>query len=422
MKKTLAVSVVAIMALTAMLPAVSATAPQKAIADPPYEGGKTPGPALVHGSLTHALDPPGGGGATNNPVKIAAMWETSGTPLDDDPCKDGTQVDPPMEYQGWTEVCFFVAVFDLDNFYGQGINDINTVKIELFHPENAGDDNCVEPGDGSLKVDLVLDPMGNTEGLNAFLAAHSVEDVNNHIICYYNEFDYSSVYHEWNESHIIIYKICYDMYYHQPAGWYHAIATATDNGATSDTQENWWEYVEGLGYELDFDTIDWGTLTNVNQWYWKDGDWEFNAGDGYPTIRNIGNWDVKIGVAFDNWNFGTSTYSSGTHPDVMFDVRIGDKNPAAAKYNESWYEHTGQEMWPDGTIYSPIPIDNKVCSDPYAYSGPRDNVLLLCNTTKINFGIYIYKFTHGEDSYGGDILLYALDPEYYPDPHTPCGP
>ena len=104
----------------------------------------------------------------------------------------------------------------------------------------------------------------------------------------------------------------------------------------------------------------------------------------------------------------------------MFDVRIGDKNPDAAKYNESWYEHTDIKMWPDGTIYEPIPIDNKVCCDPYSYDGPRDNVLLLCNTTKINFGIYIYKFTHGEGKYYGDILMYALDPGYYPDEHTPC--
>jgi hypothetical protein len=111
MKKLLAIIVFAIMISVAIPPAVSGDG------------------AYVPGYITYN---PGGGGNVE-PATIVAIWETNGDfSLDDDHYSPGCQIDPPLYYNGYSDVWVYVAIYDPDN----DIQYNTQIKIDISWPDN----------------------------------------------------------------------------------------------------------------------------------------------------------------------------------------------------------------------------------------------------------------------------------------------
>ena len=346
MKKALIITVIAIMVLVAISPAVSSDIP---------------------GSITYN---PGGGNV--EPVKILAIWETNGDySLDDDHYSPGCQVDPPLYYKGYSDVWVYVAIYDPDD----DIQYNTQIKIDISWPNNDIPDRP-ELGDGSKAYDN-LEPVLDATWDEYQAAANIDYGSNWPFICYYNQANdaedpdgYDYVYWQYYESNVKFKKARYDLYYHDPAGWYDAEVTI--QGSYTDFQYNYFEYVYALKIDPDFYCLDWGGEHELFVWHKYDGNWDWNDYEypALPTLRNIGNWDTELGCHFSNGDFAPQ--------DVLFDWRAGDSHPDSDYYNPTYSEKNGiPGMIPCIWDYIPLPIDN----DPWL--GPDteyDDVLLKCHT------------------------------------------
>lgn len=406
------------MALTSVLPMTTASDPScgnDAIAWWPDEGGATPQNAEATGAVTYDTEGGGEGGqGTDAPLKILAIWETGEGYLDADEYQYGCQIDPPMAYQGWTTVKIFVAIEDPDGV----LPSENSVKIDVSWPMN--DYCCYDPdyGDGTIpsKWDNI-EPVNDGTWTFDYLPAHYIDYYT--FICYYNGandgidlegYDYL----EWayGEGNLIIKWVEIELYYHDPAGWYDVHVAV--QGPSVDQQMNYFEYDMGIGVEIDFDYLDWGSKVDINKWYDYDGNEAFDPdeenylGKQRPTVRNIGNWDAELGVRFGNGDFDPNY--------VLFDARIGYANPEAPGYNPSIAEDQDLAGLLPNIDYSPFPINNY---DELGYDC-RNDVVLKCHTYKMDFYLNPLQWNLGEGLYEFPIYIFVNPPTCESSPGFPC--
>ena len=106
----------------------------------------------------------------------------------------------------------------------------------------------------------------------------------------------------------------------EPAGDYLVQVTAVDKGGlVSDPLENNFTYLTSLGFEIDFNSVNYGEVL-YNTKKVVAGDKTFTpGGDERPTIRNLSNRRVKVGIAQDD--MGLCENAGLEH--VTFDARVG---------------------------------------------------------------------------------------------------
>jgi hypothetical protein len=110
----------------------------------------------VSSSIDGSIEYNANGGGTSIPIKILAIWETNGDySLDDDYYSPGCQIDPPLEYNSYSDVWVYVAVLDLNE--PLEVTDTDQVKIDISWPDNDIYDRP-ELGDGSKAADN-LEPV-----------------------------------------------------------------------------------------------------------------------------------------------------------------------------------------------------------------------------------------------------------------------
>ena len=335
--------------------------------------------------------------------------------VDADLTEEGTQIDTLFEYQGWTWVGYYVVVYDSDSN-----DEINQVAVDVYHPDGElswNDYNYGQPrlGDCSFKYDVVLQKVNKFEYIDFLEFVHS-QEINGNDIIKYNEVD-----HVWNVgSEPDQYATQFDeviaellnceaelyygrskLHYCQPAGYYQVHAKAHDIHGGLGTLDNCMEYTLGVGIETDFSSIDFGS-TRFDQLKWLHGDWIW--GNDQPTIRNIGNWDTKISVEFDDLGMGKSDLDGDGEPDdwnVVYDARMGDAF-GAPKGNKSYEEKNNKFIEPFEDSIIPVDQWYRVDSEP---------VLRKCNTSKISFGILIRKILPYQE-YTGTMTLSVNVPRY----------
>jgi hypothetical protein len=184
--------------------------------------------------------------------------------------------------------------------------------------------------------------------------------------------------HELQQGNAYVYKGCVELHYHQPAGLYRVEVIAHDDDNNwAIPLENHFEYFPLTKAEIDFSTVNYGSV-EVSQNKWAPGNnvWD----DGIPSVRNVGNTDLKLTVEQDDMGIG----QSGSPPvwDVVFDARIGV-----------------------GDYYAEPPEDlpgMSVTYDPFTMVEIPD-VLHLCNTHKMDFSIHVKKATL--PSYTGTMTI-----------------
>jgi len=366
-----------------------------------------PAVSSIDGEIVYNPD----GGGNTEPVKILAIWETNGDyDLDDDYYSPGCQIDPPLVYDCYSDVWVYVAVLDLND--PPEITDTDQIKIDISWPENNIGGRS-DLGMGGKAWDN-LEPVYYATW-QEYVDAHNIDYGSNWpFICYFNqandeEYPDGYDYVEWQyfESNVIFFKAKYSLYYHDPAGWYDADVTI--QASTYDNQKNYFEYVYTLCLDPDFEYVNWGGQHLINTWHAKDGNWDWSYLDGYPTIRNVGNWDTEVGCHFTPGDFATE--------DVYYDIRAGDSNPQSAKYNPTYCEENDiPGMIPCNWDYYPIPINNDYWLDSEEYN----DVLLKCHTMKLDFYIFVMQWTNGPGPYSFDIDLFTMDPDWTPAPGYPC--
>jgi hypothetical protein len=158
MKKSIGV-LIAVMFLVSLMPAVSS----------------------IDGTINYNPD----GGGNTIPVKILAIWETNGDDytLDDDYYSPGCQIDPPLEYNAYSEVWVYVAVLDLND--PMEITDTDQIKIDISWPENYID-NREDLGIGGKAWDN-LEPVYFATWAEYEMADSIDYGSNWPFICYYNQ-------------------------------------------------------------------------------------------------------------------------------------------------------------------------------------------------------------------------------------------
>jgi hypothetical protein len=406
MKKILSILIVSIMAISLIIPTVSADPPRFGY-DDEYPGGKTPQNATAEGKITYTI------GSGGNPADIAAIWETVDDDptktLDDDETKDGCQVNPPMRFNQYRDVWVYIAIYDPDG----DITDNSDIKIDISWPDNELTERL---GLSGWAVEN-LHPSNATKA--EFDAAHAIDGApNDYFICYYNGFDYDLISDEYSQENIVFKKVQWNIFYHWPAGWYDANVTIQGSN-TFQQRTNYFEYALGLGIEIDFDSIDWGQKNDNGQWYKKDGNWVWDniANDpDYPTIRAIGNWDNELGIHFTNGSF----WWDGTHDDVYFDVRVGNSLPGDPKYNKSYREEHSLFGLEPCTYYSPLPIDNSHLNSAPPEVNNFNDTLLKCHMAKLDFYLYPKQWSNGPGEYIFDIEIFVDVPDWMPIQRHPC--
>ena len=408
--------------------------------------------------MTVDFQPASGGGTGNNNPVIKAKFEVSegiydpGVPLgfrnhehtptpaapyriDDDWLLNGTQVDPPMIFDGETWVGYYMFAFDPD-----GNQELNQAYLDVYHPTPTSPLNQI--GDGSFKYNIIMQEIPVTQMLLDFIYNVSFDaeaSGDNNIICYGNMgteglYNWTDLWHELLNGQLKMYYAHKTVHYCQPAGYYRVEAKMFDIHGGSDMLVNWFEYVLGIGIETDFDELNFGEA-RMSTWKWIFGDWFFGTPE--PTIRSIGNWDVNISLLFDDFGMGGSDNQGTWEWNVVFDVRLGDTFGVHA--NRSHIEKStdingGPEydnsIWPDNQVTLPSDWDPRMLYPTGSADIIEDDYFTKCNTSKISFGIHIRKQlpygVYGENGIGDDDNYMTLG-VHLPDhiyefwPYLPCG-
>jgi hypothetical protein len=463
MKKILAIMVVLFMAMTAMVPLISANGGYGGYAiNDVWDGQKTGQTYEAEGWINvvtsngETPSPDQGSGASQmdaDDIKIVALWETkadnyndedpdamANTDLDDCPLtNDWCQVDPPMTFDAYTKVRAWVAL-DVPNHITDPFDEeeLDMIKFSRSWPNNElvelpeTDELLLGLGDGSYDGPTeenkykTMPPtdLGNWEDYDR---AAMLDTIGHDFISYFFDIptnydsEYDWLYYLNSEDRLVIVYKEFELYYHDPAGWYD-IEVTYQNG-NWQTVMNYFEYVMGIGIETDFEILNWGDMDgdDLHKWFVYHGDdiFDKNEYDGTPysekpTIRSIGNWDAVLGVLFTQGTFKNNE-------DVRFNIRVGKSNDGNPMYYDAddgvdledtssyFYDKVNRPGIKPGELCTPLWDDN---SEEIG-NNIRDNVLLKCHTEKLDFYVNPHQWNELQ-MHKFDIILSVHPPSYEP--------
>jgi len=272
----------------------------------------------------------------------------------------------PSGERDWIWACVVVA--DADNR-----DTIEDVFIDLYHPDDSfkyqshgyiladwdeGTDRWMPQQDRIIRH--CLDPASRA---NLITSGERAE-------IEYNTFDQPY----WH-----VYKVFLPMYYHQPCGEYDAWAYTVDSTSRISTPlVEPFDWVCGTYLELDFDTVNFGTI-QPGAWKWAPGDTDMQTPDK-PTLKNEGNTEIYVGLEFSEF------VGQDSLPNKVirkFDAQL--RNLGTNNYKSIPGEHL--EFLADQFVEFTYPIS-------------------LCRQEKIDFSIHADVGTV-PDNYAGDITVFA---------------
>jgi len=289
-------------------------------------------------------------GGGNIPT-VKAKWEQDLTPSleDGDPTHAvaGGQFLPPCSYKGIKTVEYFAVVNDTEDN-----GDVKIVSADVYHP------------DGSFKYQIILAPLDRVTGLAKLDAAQSAG-----LITFGAGFSFTEVRFEVDKQTAKVWYGKADLDYHQMGGDYKVKVMAIDNNDNPSVPlNNTFNYVPTNCFEIDFTSVNYGSVS-ISKRKVIAGDTNFGTAD-FPTVRNIGNTDIKIKVKQDDMGFGKD---SNNNWNVQYDAKINSSS--ASVYYDPYVETT-------------IPF-----------------VLKRCNTDEIDFSILVKK---GLGSHSGTMTLSSI--------------
>ena len=312
--------------------------------------------AVAQDVTTTASVASGGGSA---PI-VLAKWETdtstSGEDGDTGHATPGSQFLPPIVYGGKKTINYYSVIYDEEEN-----GNVNIVAWDVYYPEECW-------GNGSFIYQVMGTQLSQAEGESFFQEA-----MENGLLKVGNYEDANTIFTEYiQKGTAAVWYGQADLYPCSPAGSYVVEANAVDhNNNWAEPLYNTFTYVPVAAFEIDFNTVDYGTL-NLKVPKWVAGNTIFKVNDGRPTVRNIGNTFIQMTVAQDDMQFGNSL--------------------------DGWNVEWGARMGND--------INNAVYYGPYEEPVTLPNYLEICEWDELDFYINALKGTPGEKT--GTMTLGAV--------------
>ena len=350
------------------------------------------GPAVAQATITTGLTRGLGGG--DSPI-VKVKWEMHapyasllGTDDSEDP---GAQFYPPGVWDASMNYSVCAIVTDPD-----GVANIDGVYVDIyypegiaFHPEDGDHPDVVGGGDGSPD-DYGLSGCGafieenellrlpKMDGYNLFCS--TIRYYNSNLPTFFDTYDYDEICGATGElMKEEAYVYCDDktLTWEDPAGTYRvevfALDTTGNFSYTSTPDYNEFEYLPLVGYEVDFDQINYGqVMLNSHKIISGDLTWDDGTGPNPASVRNIGNTRLYMWVEQDDMGLG----STGIDWNVQYDARVGN-----------------EEL--DWVVYDPEDVVK------------LEDILDLSEMEEMDFSIKIFKFPSTETGYSGDLELSA---------------
>lgn len=190
---------------------------------------------------------------------------------------------------------------------------------------------------------------------------------------------------ELMENHAFVYCGNTSLYYEDPAGDYEIVVKAQTKDGQTDVEENILTYLPLQSFDVDFrDGINYGKIDMTNQWYGAgdgitaSGDKTF--GNARPTLRNLGNVRLYIGVQQDDMKFGTTNGVSNIH----YRARIGNSDADWFSYDPNM---NGDIAW-------------------------LEDILDLSEDEKIDFNVMISQWPSTSSTWNGSMILTSQQAEF----------
>ncbi|CVK31887.1 conserved exported protein of unknown function [Methanoculleus bourgensis] len=307
-------------------------------------------------------------GGGNVPI-VLCKWEADTTASweDGDPTHalPGSQFLPPVTYEAKKPIQYFAVVFDHEDN-----GNVNVVAWDVYHPQDdwvpAEYRESGPLGDGFKYQVMGTKITNKTASVALFQRA-----MNAGLLTIDEDFNATTILTQYLEKGTAALWVgTADIDYQQPAGNYRVEANAIDfNNNWAVPLENTFLYVPVAAFELDFNTVNYGSV-NINTHKWVAGDVDFGTAD-WPTIRNIGNTHLQVTVQQDDMGLGESL--SGWN--VQWDARLGNDDANTKVYK------------PFEAVTLPNPLE-------------------LCDIDELDFSIQVFKGTTGEKT--GTMTLGAV--------------
>ena len=427
MKKLIAITLMAALAVMTVGPALTAAG--------------TPDPSIVGTGLTI-------GTAGGDRPFVKAKWEMKGKCFDasgatynacsgvgeglDDSDAPGSQFNAPGTWGADMNYTVCAIASDLN-----GVADIDGVYADIYYPllspmhisEDPNEIDAPSGGCGAFIEENTLIQLSKDQGIQLVCDSIKngnpnlpvIETGNSAMFANLGEF-YQDVCDPSTGQLVqeLAYVYCDDksISWEHPAGNYRVEVTAHDAYGPGEILENHFTYMAFTGFEVDFDSITYKNVTKDirnqvpgdrnfgytpglctsygddttclnNSCYWYDG--ACHAGDGKPTVRNLGNTRLNMLVAQDDMGFGQSS----SVWNVQYDARVGT-------LAGDWHN-----------LYNPFKYQSDP-GDPTGIEAAGDyaelyEILDLSETEKMDFVILVHKWEHGidETAYTGTIWLDA---------------
>ncbi len=337
-------------------------------------------------------------GAGNAPV-IKAKWEmlpredwkdtcddcddVSGTAVKaDESCYDGAQFWPTGEWGTYKTITVCAIATDAD-----GVNDIQHVYADVFYPEDIALDNPEfdkrfpgfnrhqDIGCGEQHgYEMDLSQLEVMDGYELFCQA--IRRNNYNLPTFNQGYDYDEICApdgELKEGSARVYCAETKLKWEDPAGDYRVQIHAVDDwDVNSVPLDNYFRYKSLTAFETDFTSVDYGTVKIDVP---KQVDGNLTWGDNIPSVRNVGNTRLRMGVFQDDMGLGKTTNGVTTY-NVSWDARVG----ATAQTTEY---------------------------DPFEHNVFLDYPLELSQMNKMDFSIHIKKIPYDWEEQSGTMVLFA---------------
>lgn len=349
------------------------------------------------------------GPANNSPVTNMTAFDGD---LDDAESTPLTQLSPTGVWQ--TNVPYTVCAIVTDghtnsdqNQYlaGVWVNEVHYPDDRAFHfgtvtdynglpipadKQNGGPIGSLQDygksGCGALKntSELRMQQLTLSDGIALF--CDRVRNYgNNNLTEYYDNYTANEICgQELPQENAYVYCAPSSLYYEDPAGNYTVSVKAqnTSTSAPKDFGVNEMTYLELQAWDLDFTAIDYGPVGSLGLWYTDGGDKTFLDGDGAPTVRNLGNVRLYVGVNQDDMGFNPGAGDNNIH----YRARVG---------------HGVIPGWDDYKTYDP----NWLSATVYL-----EDILDLSEDEKIDFGVKLDQWLNSNGT--GQITLSHTDAEF----------
>ena len=282
-----------------------------------------------------------------------------------------------------------------DIFYP--ISPVDSLDIPAIHANTACPDTTdggteIEPdygvgGCGAFIEENTLVKLSKVDGIDLF--CNKIQNENNDLPKFATNYDYAEVCYELEKEEAAVYCDDKQLKWEDPAGLYKVEVNAQDRDGTSSILVNHFEYLPSTSYEVDFGSINYGNVF-LNTHTKVSGDKVFTpAGDGKPTVRNLGNTRLYMHIAQDDMALDKS---SGNW-NVQYDARVGGNEDDWAVYDPFDVKSSGAPVWNNGgtgTEYTRL-----------------EDILDLSEEEEMDFSILIKKWPGSASSYSGDMWLNA---------------